>query len=206
MSDHIVDELNRTTGDIDALRTRLAERAADSNLLDVAYRTIDSPIGPLLLAATPQGLVRIGFESEDHDAVLTDLADRLSPRLLHAPARLDTVARQLDGYFAGTLRTFDMPVDLQLARGFRRAVLDHLLDIAYGTTESYAAVAAGAGNPKAVRAAGTACGHNPIPVVVPCHRVVRSDGLIGNYRGGTEVKHALLALEAGYRPDRRRQS
>lgn len=178
------------------LRARLASAAEGDGLLDVAYRTVDSPIGPLLLAATPDGLVRVAFGVEDHDAVLARLAEEVSPRILRSPGRLDAVARQLDEYFAGRRRQFDVAIDLRLAHGFRRSVLDHLRAIAYGTTASYAAVAAAVGNPNAVRAVGSACARNPLPVVVPCHRVVRSDGSIGQYLGGTDAKHALLALEA----------
>jgi methylated-DNA-[protein]-cysteine S-methyltransferase len=181
---------------VENLRARLTARAERAGLLDVAYRSIDSPFGPLLLAATSDGLVRVAFEQEGHDTVLGMLAERISPRILRAPSRLDAAARQLDEYFAGTRRSFDIPVDLRLARGFRRRVLDHLRDIAYGTTRSYAWVAAAAGNPAAVRAAGSACAKNPIPLVVPCHRVIRSDGTIGHYLAGTEAKKALLALEA----------
>ena len=177
------------------LRTRLAADAEREGLLDVSYRTMDSPFGPLLLAASPQGLVRVAFEVEDHDAVLTRLATAISPRMLCSPQRTDDVARQLDEYFAGRRRHFEVHLDLQLVRGFRRAVISHLSEIAYGTTESYAAVARAAGNPAAVRAAGSACAHNPIPLVVPCHRVVRSDGTIGGYLGGSGMKAALLAME-----------
>lgn len=180
----------------DRLRARLALAAEASELLDVAYRTVDSPVGPLLLAATPEGLVRVAYAREDHDAVLARLASRISPRILHAPARLDPVARELDEYFAGRRRAFDLPLDLRLSTGFRRAVLARLRDIGYGSTASYATVAAAAGSPAAVRAVGTACATNPLPVVVPCHRVVRSDGSIGRYVGGTEAKQALLTLEA----------
>ena len=178
------------------LRERLIRGAEGDHLVDVAYRSVDSPVGPLLLAATAEGLVRVAFAREDHDAVLQALADRISPRVLHAPGRLDGVARQLDEYFAGARHRFDLPVDLQLAHGFRRTVLDHLRDIAYGTTASYATVAAASGSPAAVRAVGSACAHNPVPVVVPCHRVVRSDGSIGQYLGGTDAKQTLLDLEA----------
>jgi methylated-DNA-[protein]-cysteine S-methyltransferase len=177
-------------------RALLAERAERDDVLDVAYRTIDSPVGPLLLAATPEGLVRVAFGCEDHDAVLARLADVVSPRILRAPGRLDAVAAQLDEYFARRRRQFELSLDLQLAHGFRRAVLDHLREIPYGSTESYAMVAAAAGNPAAVRAAGTACAKNPLPLVVPCHRVVRSDGTIGQFGGGTDAKRALLALES----------
>lgn len=182
--------------EVERLRRRLVADAERAGLLDLAYRTIDSPIGPLLLAATPQGLVRVAFDREDHDAVLATLAERVSPRILLAPARLDAAARQLDEYFGGARRSFELPVDLRLAHGFRRIVLQHLRDITYGTTASYAAVAAAAGNPRAVRAVGSACATNPIPLVVPCHRVVRSDGTIGQYLGGVEAKQVLLQLEA----------
>jgi len=178
------------------LRADLVRRAEAEGLLDVAYRTVDSPLGALLLAATPVGLVRLAFEGEDHVTVLANIADDVSPRVLQAPSRLDDLARQLDEYFAGRRRRFDVAVDLRLAHGFRRAVLEHLRDIPYGGTESYATVARAAGSPNAVRAAGSACATNPVPLVVPCHRVVRSDGSIGQYRGGVEAKRRLLALEA----------
>lgn len=172
------------------------EAAADrAGVLDVAYRTIDTPIGRLLLAATPAGLVRVAFDVEGHDAVLQDLAARLSPRILHAPRRLDGVAREIDEYFAGRRTHFDLPLDLSLSKGFRRLVLEHLTRIAFGHTESYAEVARTVGHPKAVRAVGSACATNPIPVVVPCHRVMRSDGTLGGYLGGLAVKSALLHLE-----------
>ena len=178
------------------LRDRLGAAADREGLIDVAYRTVDSPHGPLLLAAGAAGLVRVAFAVEHHDDVLAALAATISPRLLEAPSRLDDVARQLDEYFAGRRRSFDVPVDLRLASGFRRTVLEHLRTIGYGRTESYAQAAAGAGNPAAVRAAASACSHNPVPIVVPCHRVVRSDGSIGRYLAGPAVKAALLDLEA----------
>ncbi|MGZ4711109.1 MAG: methylated-DNA--[protein]-cysteine S-methyltransferase [Acidimicrobiales bacterium] len=181
---------------LDRLHDELVARAAQSGLLDVSYRTVDSPLGALLLAATPAGLVRVAFDVEGHDQVLARLAVDVSPRILRSPRRLDDIARQLDEYFSGDRRTFEVPVDLQLAHGFRRTVLDHLRDIAYGTTASYSAVAAAAGSPAAVRAVGSACANNPVPVVVPCHRVVRRDGSIGQYLGGPEAKRTLLALEA----------
>ena len=180
-----------------AVRDDLAERAERAGLLDVAYRSVDSPVGPLLLAATEHGLVRVAFAREDHDAVLADLAREVSPRILRTSRRVDDVARQLDEYFAGQRRTFDIALDLALARGFRRTVLSQLQRIDYGRTASYAAVAAAAGSPRAVRAVGSACARNPLPLVVPCHRVVRSDGTIGDYRGGAEAKRVLLAMEAG---------
>ena len=179
-----------------ALHARLASAAQSDGILDVAYRTVDSPIGSLLLAATDVGLVRVAFAVEDHDAVLQALADAISPRLLHAPGRLDPVATELDDYFAGRRRRFDLSLDWSLSKGFRRDVLGHLRDISYGTTASYSAVAARAGNPKAVRAVGTACATNPIPIIVPCHRVLRADGALGGYLGGIDAKRALLDLEA----------
>ncbi len=177
------------------LRERLAAAAQSDGVLDLAYRVVDSPVGPLLLAATDLGLVRVAYQREDHDAVLQTLADRISPRILHAPARLDTTARQLAEYFTGTRHAFDVALDWRLSTGFRSTVLHRLPDIGYGHTASYAAVAALAGNPKAVRAVGTACATNPLPVVVPCHRVVRSDGTMGGYLGGLEAKRTLLTLE-----------
>ncbi|OBG90837.1 cysteine methyltransferase [Mycobacterium sp. E136] len=196
MTTNIFDELTPDDETLDRLHRRL-ERAADHDgVLDVAYRTIDSPVGPLLLAATTVGLVRVAFDVEDHDTVLTRLAQTVSPRILRAPARLDTVAYQLDEYFAKRRTTFEVPVDLRLAAGFRRSVIEHLRDIGYGRRESYAAVAAAVGNPRAVRAVGSACAHNPLPVVIPCHRVVRSDGSPGQYVGGPNAKSALLSLEA----------
>jgi methylated-DNA-[protein]-cysteine S-methyltransferase len=177
------------------LHDRLSDAAHRDGLLDVAYRIVDSPFGSLLLAATESGLARVAFDLEDHDAVLTQLATEISPRILNTPRRLEDAARQLDEYFSGHRRTIDVAVDLRLARGFRRDVLDHLRAIPYGVTRSYSAVAAAAGNPRAVRAVGSACSHNPLPVVVPCHRVVRSDGTLGRYLGGIDAKRALLALE-----------
>ncbi|HYI60616.1 MAG TPA: methylated-DNA--[protein]-cysteine S-methyltransferase [Acidimicrobiales bacterium] len=179
-----------------ALHDRLTTGAADEGLLDVAYRTTDSPYGSLLVAATPEGVVRVAFEVEGHDTVLATLAQLVSPRILRSGRGTDEAARQLEEYFAGRRRRFDVPVDLRLVGGFRRAVIERLADIAYGTTTSYAALAAAAGNARAVRAVGSACSHNPVPVVVPCHRVVRSDGTIGQYLGGTDTKVALLAMEA----------
>ena len=178
------------------LRARLAASASHAGLLDVAYRRIDSPFGPLLLAATEAGLVRVAFTGQDHELVLEQLAARISPRVLHAPARLDQAAREIDEYLEGRRTAFDLPLDLQLATGFRRAVLDHLPEIAYGSTASYATMATAAGSPKAVRAVGTACALNPLPLVLPCHRVVRSDGSMGQYAGGEPAKRLLLELEA----------
>lgn len=178
------------------LHARLVAAAGEAGLLDVAYRTMDTPVGSLLLAATDQGLVRVAYAVQDHDLVLEQLAERVSPRVLRAPARLDPAAREIEEYLAGRRVAFDVPLDLRLSTGFRHTVLAHLRDIAYGSTASYAALAAAAGSPQAVRAVGTACATNPLPVVVPCHRVVRSDGTVGRYVGGTEAKQRLLTLEA----------
>ena len=178
------------------LRDRLGLAADAEGLLDVAYTTIDSPVGPLLLAATPKGLVRVAYEIEDHDRVLDTLAQRLSPRVLRAPRRLDPAARELDEYFGRQRRIFDLPLDLSLSRGFRQLVQRHLPEIGYGQTRTYKQVAELVGNPKAVRAVGTACATNPLPVVVPCHRVLPASGAPGGYVGGPDAKKTLLSLEA----------
>lgn len=181
---------------VETLRHQLAGRASAAGLLDLVYRVVDSPVGELLLAATPAGLVRVAYASEDHESVLASLARTVSPRILRDDRALDEVAHELDDYFAGRRRSFDVPVDLRLARGFRLGILQHLRDIPYGQTESYAAVAAAAGSPRAVRAVGSACATNPVPLVVPCHRVVRSDGGMGGYLGGIAAKEYLLRLES----------
>ena len=178
------------------LHARLVAAAERDGVLDVAYRTLATPVGELLLATTGRGLIRIAFPVQGHDAVLESLAQAVSPRILRAPERLDPVSRQLEEYFTGRRTAFDLPLDFRLASGFRRTVLAHLPAIPYGHTESYAQVALASGSPKAVRAVGTACAKNPLPVVVPCHRVVRSDGTAGGYAGGPDAKRALLALEA----------
>ncbi len=183
-------------GTLARLHRRLEQAADREGLLDVAYRTVDSPVGPLLLAATPRGLVRVAYDVEDHDRVLETLAGRLSPRVLRAPGRLDAAARELGEYFAGRRRAFDLPLDLSLSRGFRLLVQRNLPSIGYGQTCSYRQVAELVGHPKAVRAVGTACATNPLPVVVPCHRVLRSDGAPGRYVGGPAAKVTLLNLEA----------
>ena len=179
-----------------ALHGRLAIDAARDDLLDVAFTTIDTPVGPLLLAATPAGLVRVAFEVEGFDHVLETLATRLSPRVLRAPDRLAAAAREIEEYFAGTRTGFDLPLDFSLSSGFRQLVQRHLTEIPYGRTESYGEVASLVGNPRAVRAVGSACATNPLPVVVPCHRVLRTGGALGGYVGGLHVKTALLALES----------
>lgn len=185
---------------LDRLGDALQQAAAAGGLLDVGYRVIDSPVGQLLLAGTEAGLVRVAFASEGHDSVLESLASTISPRILRAPSRLDLAARELEEYFAGRRRDFDVALDLRLATGFRREVLDYLPHIEYGHTASYAAVAALTSSPRAVRAVGTACARNPLPLVVPCHRVIRSDGSQGAYLGGTEAKSFLLDLESTAAP------
>jgi methylated-DNA-[protein]-cysteine S-methyltransferase len=192
----LVEGLNGTSGTLERLRATLPRDAQAEGILDVAYCTLDTPLGSLLLVATELGLVRVAYAVEDHDLVLQSIADRVSPRVLYAPARLDAVAKELDEYFAGERRSFDLALDWRLAAGFRLAVLNRLPEIAYGHTASYAAVAQLVGNPKAVRAVGTACATNPLPVIVPCHRVLRSDGGVGGYLGGVDAKRALLSLEA----------
>jgi methylated-DNA-[protein]-cysteine S-methyltransferase len=170
-------------------------RAAEEDLLDVAYATTDSPFGPLLLAQTRRGLVRVGLPNQDAEELLVDLAERVSPRVLEAPRELDAVRRELDLYFEGKLDSFDLPLDWRLSGGFRQRVLRAINRIPYGQTRSYTEMARKAGNERAVRAAGTACGSNPIPLVVPCHRVLRTGGALGGYGGGLPMKEALLQLE-----------
>lgn len=174
---------------------RLAERADAEGLLDIAYANLDSPFGPLLLAATPRGLVRVNLPNYDPEDVLEELAAKVSPRVLEAPAKLDDARRELDLYFAGKLTKFDLPIDWRLTHGFRGKVQRAINRIPYGQTRTYSEMARSAGNERAVRAAGTACGSNPIPIVVPCHRVLRSGGGLGGYGGGLPMKEALLELE-----------
>jgi len=185
-----------STSDLAWLHDKLVLDAEAAGLLDVAYRVVDTPVGPLLLASTTVGLVKVAFVAEGEDAVLDELARQIGPRILDAPARFDDAVRQLDEYFGGTRTAFDLPLDFRLATGFRREVISRLADIEYGRTASYADVAASAGSPRAVRAVGTACAKNPLPVVLPCHRVVRTDGGLGQYAGGVEAKQILLRLEA----------
>jgi methylated-DNA-[protein]-cysteine S-methyltransferase len=174
----------------------LAERAAADGLLDVAYASVDSPLGPLVVAATPRGLVRVAYtEPGSEDNVLEDLAARVSPRMLEAPERLDEPRRELDEYFGGHRKEFDLPIDWSILRGFTLKVLRETARIDFGELRSYAEVATAAGSPRAVRAAGNALGANPMPVVVPCHRVVRTGGALGGYTGGVERKEFLLHLE-----------
>jgi methylated-DNA-[protein]-cysteine S-methyltransferase len=174
---------------------RLVERAAEENLLDVAYTVADSPFGPLLLATTPRGLVRVGLPNQDADELLNELVERVSPRVLEAPNQFDRARRELDLYFEGKLESFDLPLDWRLSDGFRLRVLRAISRIPYGETRTYTEMATRAGNERAVRAAGTACGRNPLPLVVPCHRVLRMGGALGGYGGGLPMKQGLLELE-----------
>ena len=177
------------------LSSRFVQRALAERLVDVAYAPVDSPLGRLLVAATERGLVRVAYETEPSEAVLEELA-RLSPRILEAPPRLDDVRRQLEEYFEGRRARFELPLDLRFAPGFRARVLAAARQIPSGEVRTYRDVATEAGNARAVRAAGSALGANPIPIVVPCHRVVRSDGSLGGYVGGLDRKRFLLDLEA----------
>jgi len=175
---------------------RTAARALDEGLADVAYATVDSPIGRLLVASTERGLVRVSFHTEQHEDVLNELVVRISPRVLEAPARLDEVRRELEEYFDGRRKRFELALDWQLSRGFRAEVLRKLYEnVPYGETASYAEMAADAGRPRAYRAAGSAMGSNPMPVVVPCHRVLATGGGLGGYGGGLDMKRFLLRLE-----------
>jgi methylated-DNA-[protein]-cysteine S-methyltransferase len=174
----------------------VAERAAEEGLLDVAYATVESPLGPLVVAATPKGLVRVSYsEFRGEDDVLEELARRVSPRVLEAPAKLDSVRRELDEYFEGRRQRFDTPIDWSYLAGFTREVLRATAAIEYGAVSTYARMAEAAGSPRAVRAAGNALGSNPMPVIVPCHRVLRTGGMLGGYTGGIERKEFLLRLE-----------
>lgn len=178
----------------------LIKAADERRLLDVAYATLDSPVGTLLLAVTARGLVRLAYLGpDDEDAVLDELAAAISPRVLAAPRKLDAPRRELEEYFAGTRQRFEFPLDWRLTRGFGRRVLQATSRIPYGASSSYKQVAGEAGSPRASRAAGNALGANPIPIVIPCHRVVHADGALGGYTGGVERKKVLLAVEHAVR-------
>ena len=181
--------------DLGTLRAKLVREAELAGILDVAYSVIDTPLGDVLLVATERGLVRVAYSRQDHGAVLEEIAAKVSPRILEVPRRLEVAARQVTEYFEGSRTRFEIPLDLRMASGFRREVLAGLQLLDYGTTRSYAGVAASVGRPRAVRAVGTACALNPLPIVVPCHRVVRSDGTPGEYVGGPAAKRRLLELE-----------
>jgi methylated-DNA-[protein]-cysteine S-methyltransferase len=178
-----------------AAAAAFAERAEREGLVDVAYATVDSPVGPLLVAGTKRGLVRISYGEIPHDKVLVELAEDISPRVLEAPAKLEEIRRELDEYFEGRRTSFDVGLDWRLSHGFKRRVLTHTARIPYGEVSTYKTLAVAAGSPRAARAAGNALGANPIPIVVPCHRVLHSGGGIGGYGGGLERKEFLLKLE-----------
>jgi methylated-DNA-[protein]-cysteine S-methyltransferase len=192
----IESQLRDAAGELPADAPDLTARAHAEGLLDVAYSSVDSPLGPLVVAATERGLVRVSYSQfrGEHE-VLEELARRVSPRVLEAPARLDPVRRELDEYFEGRRRDFDVAIDWSHLAGFTRDVLRATAKIPFGDVSTYAGVAEAAGSPRAVRAAGNALGSNPMPVVVPCHRVLRSGGALGGYTGGIERKEFLLRLE-----------
>jgi methylated-DNA-[protein]-cysteine S-methyltransferase len=174
---------------------RLSRRALDDDLVDVGYGRVESPLGELTVAATPRGVLRIAYPANDPDHVLEELAARVSPRLLEAPALIDGVRRELDEYFEGKRERFDLPLDWTLTRGFNRRVLRATAKLGFGEVSTYAEMAARAGSPRAVRAAGNALGSNPLPIVVPCHRILRTGGGLGGYTGGLDKKEFLLSLE-----------
>jgi methylated-DNA-[protein]-cysteine S-methyltransferase len=190
-----------TGGDLDRAVQGVLARAERDGLIDVAYAHVDSPFGDLIVARTDKGVVEVALPThrgsrQREDEVLEQLARLVSPRVLESPSRLDEERRQLDQYFEGKRERFDVPVDWALTpKGFRNRALHAVAKIPYGRTRTYAEIAKAAGNARAFRAAGTACGHNPVPLIVPCHRVVQSGGGIGNYGGGPEMKRALLDLE-----------
>lgn len=193
----LFDSIGADAATLARLHTRLERAADDADLLDVAYRTHDTVVGRLLLAATPVGLVRVAYLDQSAiEAELGMLAQRISPRVLRAPGRLDAAVAEIDEYLDGRRTQFDLALDLRLADGFRREVVERLRLIEYGQRASYADIAAAVGSPKAVRAVGSACARNPLPLVIPCHRVVRTDGSIGQYAGGAIAKATLLELEA----------
>ncbi len=181
--------------DTDRLSAALRQRAEAEGLMDVAYGSMDSPLGELLVAVTPRGLVRVAYVHEAQDAVLEELAGRISPRVLRAPERTDPVRHELEEYFAGGRQAFEVPIDWSLVRGFAAGVLQATARVPFGQVTTYREVAGAAGSPRGARAAGNALGSNPIPIVVPCHRVVHAGGGLGGYTGGLERKRFLLRLE-----------
>jgi methylated-DNA-[protein]-cysteine S-methyltransferase len=181
--------------DANQLMHRLGPRAEAAGLVDVAYASMDSPVGELMVAVTPRGLVRVSFASEVAEQVLAELAERVSPRVLRLPRRTDEARRELDEYFAGSRQRFDLPLDWTLVRGFAQGVLRATAKVPFGQVTTYRLMAEAAGSPRASRAAGNALGSNPIPIVVPCHRVLHSGGGLGGYAGGLDRKKLLLALE-----------
>jgi len=193
--------LRRATGELDSTtRPDISDAASAAGLIDVAYATHESPLGELLLAATPRGLVRLAYIDSGPEATIEELARVLSPRVLRVPDKLDRVRRELEQYFAGSRDQFDVQLDWTLTRGFGRRVLQATARIPYGSVSTYAQVAAAAGSPRGSRAAGNALGANPLPIIVPCHRVLRSGGALGGYTGGLDRKRTLLAVESPQRP------
>jgi methylated-DNA-[protein]-cysteine S-methyltransferase len=177
----------------------IVRAATEAGLIDIAYATCESPLGELFVASTPRGLVRLAYLDAEFDATLADLAHKLSPRILKAPRKLDEVRRELDQYFEGNRHTFEVPLDWTLTRGFGRRVLQATARIPYGSVSTYAEIAAAAGSPRGSRAAGNALGANPLPIIVPCHRVLRTGGSLGGYTGGLHRKQTLLAVEGAQR-------
>jgi len=194
------DAARRDSAGNEALAAEFLRRAEQEGLLDVAYTEIDTPVGRILLAGTRRGLVKVAFPNQPADEVLEQLVQSVSPRVLESPARLDEARRELDRYFEGGLHDFDLPLDWQLTHGFYRKVLRATAHIPYGQTRSYKQMATKAGSPRAVRATGSALGSNPLPIIVPCHRVLRTGGALGGYGGGLETKQALLELEGALQP------
>lgn len=185
-----------TAAEWTAARARLAAQALSEGLVDVAYEDHDTPLGTMRVSATATGIVRVVLPAEDADEVLEGLARKVSARILRTSTPAITLARQeLDEYFDGGRRRFDVALDWTLTKAFRRKVLQATAQIPYGQTSSYRQVAVAAGSPNAVRAAGSALATNPLPILVPCHRVLRTDGSLGQYLGGQAVKAQLLTLE-----------
>jgi len=193
--------------DLEQAKAGLLARAEGEGLIDVAYTTVDSPFGEMLVAGTDRGIIRVAFPhrkgtgTRDWEKLLTEISEVVSPRIMEAPARLDPVRRELDAYFEGKLRDFSVPLDWRLTKGFQGKAIHQIARIPYGKTISYRDLAARAGSPRAFRAVGTACGANPLPPIVPCHRVLPASGGIGNYGGGPEMKRALLELEGALPED-----
>jgi methylated-DNA-[protein]-cysteine S-methyltransferase len=212
MSDGIEQALRALAGSKDsaevrheaaAAASRIAAIAEQEELVDISYSSIDSPFGPLLAAASTRGLVRLAFPEEGVESVLERVARQLSPRILESPARLDPVRRELDDYFSGRLESFRSKLDWSLIGPFARKVLTAASAIPYGGVLTYREVATEAGSPRGSRATGNALGSNPIPIVIPCHRVLRTGGALGGYAGGLERKRYLLELEGALAPAQR---
>ena len=212
MTDAKIKELERALrtapepGDLERATGALLARAENEGLIDVAYSEVDSPFGTMLVAGTDRGLIRVAFPhrkgtaTRDWAELLDEIAEVVSPRIVESPQRLDDARRQLDEYFEGRRHEFELPLDWRLTHGFQGKAIKQIARIPYGRTLTYSELAAKAGNPRAFRAAGTACGANPLPPIVPCHRVLPSGGGVGNYGGGPEMKRELLRLE-GALPD-----